>query len=171
VNVKIETLKLYEDVFRMHKVSRDEFRRAFSFTRIVRISPAPCSIVCWPGATGPGQKIICIHPLRPFLWSLSPGRVGRLPRTYGQAGWENSHGPYSKTGRDGSPGVTRENGPEEGFRQPEKIARSFSGKVFVVAPGAHPFLNRGSAKPLKAGDVPFKTDDKTRADSVARSKQ
>ena len=31
VNVKMETLKLYEEVFRMHKVSRDEFRKSFQF--------------------------------------------------------------------------------------------------------------------------------------------
>jgi hypothetical protein len=31
VNVKTETLKLYEEVFRLHKVSRDEFRKSFQF--------------------------------------------------------------------------------------------------------------------------------------------
>lgn len=31
VNVKMETLKLYEEVFRLHKVSRDEFRKSFQF--------------------------------------------------------------------------------------------------------------------------------------------
>jgi len=31
VNVKMETLKLYEEVFRLHKVSREEFRRSFQF--------------------------------------------------------------------------------------------------------------------------------------------
>ncbi|HEY4209683.1 MAG TPA: DUF4296 domain-containing protein [Puia sp.] len=31
VNVKMETLKLYEEVFRLHKVSRDEFRKSFQY--------------------------------------------------------------------------------------------------------------------------------------------
>jgi len=31
VNVKTETLKLYEEVFRLHQVSRDEFRRSFAY--------------------------------------------------------------------------------------------------------------------------------------------
>ena len=31
VNVKMETLKLYEEVFRLHKVTRDEFRKSFQF--------------------------------------------------------------------------------------------------------------------------------------------
>ncbi|MBN8851153.1 MAG: hypothetical protein BGO55_28360 [Sphingobacteriales bacterium 50-39] len=31
VNVKMETLKLYEEVFRLHKVTREEFRKSFQF--------------------------------------------------------------------------------------------------------------------------------------------
>lgn len=31
VNVKMETLKLYEEVFRLHKVNREEFRKSFQF--------------------------------------------------------------------------------------------------------------------------------------------
>lgn len=31
INVKMETLKLYEQVFQLHKVSRDEFRESFQY--------------------------------------------------------------------------------------------------------------------------------------------
>jgi hypothetical protein len=31
VNVKMETLKLYEEVFRLHKITRDEFRKSFHY--------------------------------------------------------------------------------------------------------------------------------------------
>jgi hypothetical protein len=31
VNVKMETLKLYEEVFRLHQVSREEFRKSFQY--------------------------------------------------------------------------------------------------------------------------------------------
>jgi hypothetical protein len=31
VNVKMETLKLYEEVFRLHKVTREDFRKSFQF--------------------------------------------------------------------------------------------------------------------------------------------
>lgn len=31
VNVKTETLKLYEEVFRLHQVSREEFRKSFTY--------------------------------------------------------------------------------------------------------------------------------------------
>lgn len=31
VNVKMETLKLYEEVFRLHKLTRDEFRKSFQY--------------------------------------------------------------------------------------------------------------------------------------------
>ena len=33
VNVKMETLKLYQEVFRLHQVSREEFTRSFAFYR------------------------------------------------------------------------------------------------------------------------------------------
>jgi len=31
VNVKAETMKLYEEVFRIHRVSRDEFQKSFQY--------------------------------------------------------------------------------------------------------------------------------------------
>ena len=153
VNVKMETLKLYEEVFRLHKVSRDEFRKSFQFyqgrpditrtmfdsllakgnrARIENYTRPPVASPVVPSAGKPGDTIrartIGAPPLRPR--GMQPVRA-----------------PGTGTVPTGNPPVSFPNRP----------GTNPSGK-----PGFLP------ARPLKAGEAPFKQAKK---DSVMKGRQ
>jgi len=108
VNVKMETLKLYEEVFRLHKVTRDEFRKSFQFYQdhpdITRTmfdsliargnrmrsesythSPAPTPVVpaVRPAVTGPMGHPPVVIPGKPggTLPNRPPGTDPNKPAT------------------------------------------------------------------------------------------
>ena len=95
VNLKMETLKLYEEVFRLHKTTREEFRKSFQFyqdhpdiTRVLFDSliargnrmrsesythssaPPPSVPAVKPAVTGPGGKVPVVPP-------VIPGKAGQ----------------------------------------------------------------------------------------------
>ena len=104
VNVKMETLKLYEEVFRLHKVSREEFRKSFQFyqdhpdiTRVLFDSliargnrmrsesyshpsaPTPSVPAVKPAATGPMGRPPGVMPVIPPAGRLPDRPAGTLP--------------------------------------------------------------------------------------------
>lgn len=101
VNIKMETLKLYEEVFRLHKVSREEFRKSFQFyqdhpdiTRVLFDSliargnrmrsesyshpsaPTPTVPAVKPAATGPMGRPPGVMPVIP---GKPPGTLPNRP--------------------------------------------------------------------------------------------
>jgi hypothetical protein len=87
VNVKMETLKLYEEVFRLHKVTRDEFRKSFQFyqdrpdiTRnlfdslVSRGNRLRAESYTHPSTTTPAPSVPAVKPPGP-----GPGRLPGSP--------------------------------------------------------------------------------------------
>jgi len=166
VNVKMETLKLYEEIFRLHKVTREEFRKSFQFYQdhpdITRTlldsltargnrmrsesymhSPAAANSV--PPAR-PATTVPAIHPpvTVPGRSAIMPNRpAGTIPgKTSGTV-------PNRVPGTvPNQPGSFR---PLHGF---PVGSDSFHRKGTPFLPGQHP--------PLPAGSKPFQPKDTTK---------
>jgi hypothetical protein len=153
VNVKMETLKLYEEVFRLHKVSREEFRKSFQFyqgrpditrtmfdslltkgnrARMENYTRPPATSPVVPAAGKPGDTIrartIGPPPLRsPAVQPMRAPGTGTVPSGKFPVPFPHRPGP----GPSGKPG----------------------------------FL---PVRPLKAGETPFK---QVKKDSVMKGRQ
>lgn len=167
VNVKIETLKLYEDIFRLHKVSRDEFRKSFQFyqgrpdiTRtmfdslLARGNRARMENYAHPVATPPA-----VPSVRPADSAIR-ARTGIKPgvtRPVKGPGTTPMKAPGMTPTK--GPGTTPVKGPGGGL---------FPNRPVGTLPGGRPFLDRGMSKPLRAGEMPFRP---ARKDSVPKGRQ
>lgn len=162
VNVKMETLKLYEEVFRLHKVTRDEFRKSFQFyqdrpdiTRVLfdsliaRGNRQRAESYTHPPAATPVPSVPVTKP--PVAAPGKPG--GTFPNRPGGTPLQPRYFP----GRDSA-------------RLRGRGLHFLPGQAPVLPSGAQPFLGRQSGKPVKAGEVPFKNPPKTGSDSLSKNK-
>jgi hypothetical protein len=142
VNVKVETLKLYEEVFRLHKVSRDEFRKSFQFYQER------------PDITRPMFDSLLARGNRARMENYA-----RPPQTPAAAV------PAVKT-PDSAAIKARKviNNNVGGKVRPMVLPNRPGG----LTPGVHPFLQPNAGRPLKAGEMPFRPVKK---DSVPKGKQ
>ena len=148
VNVKIETLKLYEDIFRMHKVSRDEFRKSFQFYQ--------------------GRPDIT----RTMFDSLLAR--GNRARMENYAHPVAATPPAVPPVRSADSAIRARTGIKPGVKPPVvRPVKGPGGAIFPnrpagTLPGGRPFLDRGMSKPLRAGEMPFRP---VRKDSVPKGRQ
>jgi hypothetical protein len=180
VNVKIETLKLYEEVFRLHKVTRDAFRKSYEFyqgrpdiTRtmldslVARGNRARSENYTRPPGQGAqtaptppkpmdtikSRMIITPGSRRPMM---PPGKMVMPPGKLGM--------PQNKPGMP--PAWL---GDTSRFhRPPAGSPNLLSPGASHLPPGAHPFLRGGMARPLRAGEAHFKP---MKRDSVTKGRQ
>jgi len=170
VNVKIETLKLYEEIFRLHKVSRDEFHKSFQFyqerpdiTRtmfdslLARGNRARMENYTRPPGQGQSQPSSVVPPAKAAADSAIRARTvtggkGKPPMTPpGKVTTPATHMP------PGKPPVTPSGKPGFMLNRPANLP-----------PGARPFLRRESGQPVKAGEMLFRP---VRKDSARKGGQ
>lgn len=169
VNVKMETLKLYEEVFRLHKVSRDEFRKSFQFyqerpdiTRVMfdsllargnraRMENYTRPPQATPPVVPPAKaKDSALKARTVTGGSTKPGATTPAAKPHATLPNRPAVNP------PGNPGLN----PNKGFN-PNRPSR--------FPPSARrPFLSPGSGQPVKAGETLFRPVHK---DSVTKSRQ
>jgi len=147
----METLKLYEEVFRLHKVSRDEFRKSFQFYQdrpdLIR--------VMFDSLLAKGNRVRIenyTHPSStpaPAAPVVAPGGINPVPVL--------------------KPGGNKPGKPAGILPNRPPVKAPFQGRPSQLMPGAHPFLRREPGNPIRAGHVPFKPVGK--ADSLMKSRQ
>ena len=174
INVKLETLKLYEEVFRLHHVSRDDFNKSFAFyqgrpdiTRVMfdsllsRGSRARMENYNRP----PGQGATTPPAAKP---SAAAGR----PSPAAAAGTRRLDSIRNRALLNGRPGTVP---GRPGFNTPVTPGGAlpngnpgfFPNRKGAPPAGARPFLGR-EARPLKAGEMPFK---QVKKDSIPKGRQ
>ena len=153
VNVKIETLKLYEEVFRLHKVSREAFRKSFQFYQ----GRPDITRTMFDSLLAKGNRARIENYTRPPSTSPvvpSAGKAGDTirARTIGPP-------PFR------SPPTQPVRGSGAGTVPPGKFPVNFPHR-----PGQNPSGKPGflPTRPLKAGEVPFKRVGK---DSVIKGRE
>jgi hypothetical protein len=171
VNLKMETLKLYEEVFRLHKTTREEFRKSFQFyqdhpdiTRVLFDSliargnrmrsesythssaPPPSVPAVKPAVTGPGGRPPVVAP-------VIPGKpAGTLPNR--PAGTLSTRPPGILSNQPG--GVRLPNGFLLG-----KDSMRLHRKGTPFLPGQHSGAP-GAARPFQGKDTTRHQKDTTR---------
>ena len=166
VNVKMETLKLYEEVFRLHKVSRDEFRKSFQFYQERPDITRPM----FDSLLARGNRARMENYSRPP--QAAPVKPVMAPTNKsGGATPASNPGGTTQTNKPG--GTTPANKPPAGV--PNRPGVNPSGKPLftpgrpgIFPAGARPFLHPDAGRPLKAGEMPFRPVKK---DSVPKDKQ
>ncbi|MDO6429685.1 DUF4296 domain-containing protein [Flavitalea sp. BT771] len=153
VNVKMETLKLYEEVFRLHKVSRDEFRKSFQFYQ----ERPDITRTMFDSLLAKGNRARIENYTRPPATPPvvpSAGKAGDTirARTIGPPVLRPRTTPPAKvSGTSSAP--------------PGQFPVSFPHRPGTIPPGKPGFL---PARPLKAGEAPFK---QVKKDSVTKGRQ
>jgi len=153
VNVKMETLKLYEEVFRLHKVSRDAFRKSFQFYQ----GRPDITRTMFDSLLAKGNRARIENYTRPPATSpvIPPaGKAGDTIRA-------RTIGPPPLRSQPTQP----MRGPGAGAAPPGKFPVNFPHRPGQNLSGKPGFL---PARPLKAGEVPFK---QARKDSVNKGRQ
>jgi hypothetical protein len=165
VNVKMETLKLYETVFRLHKVTRDEFRKSFEFYQgRPDITRTMFDSLLAKGNRARMENYSRPPSIPPVIPAVKPADSAVRARTVVT--------PASR--QPGKPGVTTPitrppvTFPNRPSVNPSGRPGFFPNRSPALSPGAHPFLDRGAGRPLKAGEAPFRPVGK---DSVMKGRQ
>jgi hypothetical protein len=177
VNVKIETLKLYEDVFRLHKVTRDEFRKSFEYYQ----GRPDITRTMLDSLQAKGNRARAENYTRP------PGQGAPVAPSAGRGA---AVAPPVGKGTAVAPPVVK--GPAKdtiksrvivtpGSKQPAVLPNRpygnpagtgnpnfLPGRPSHLPPGVRPFLPNGQGRPFKAGETPFKPVKK---DSVTKGRQ
>ena len=143
VNVKMETLKLYEEVFRLHKVSRDEFRKSFQFYQ----ERPDITRVIFDSLLARGNRARMENYTRPPQATPPVVPPAKPPATL--------------------PNRPAVNPPGNPGSKPNKGLNPNRPSHFPAA-GRRPFFSPGSGQPVKAGETLFKPVHK---DSVTKSRQ
>ena len=169
VNVKMETLKLYETVFRLHKVSRDEFRKSFQFYQ----GRPDITRTMFDSLLAKGNRARMENYSRPpstppVVPQVKPADSALRARTVTTPAAKH---PATQPGKPA--GVTPGNPRPVTFPNRPSVNPSgqpglFPNRSSALPPGARPFLDSQAAKPLKAGEAPFRPAGK---DSVTKNKQ
>ncbi|MBN9381617.1 MAG: DUF4296 domain-containing protein [Chitinophagaceae bacterium] len=128
VNVKMETLKLYEEVFRLHKITRDEFRKSFQFYQ----GRPDITRVMFDSLVARGNRARMENYTRP------PQPPPVVPQVKAADSTLKAKAAATKSGA--KPVV----GPPAGAKRGGLPDRG------------NLFLRRGSGHPLKAGEMPFR---------------
>ena len=143
VNVKMETLKLYEEVFRLHKVSRDEFRKSFQFYQ----ERPDITRVMFDSLLARGNRARMENYTRPPQATPPVVPPAKPPATL--------------------PNRPAVNPPGNPGSKPNKGLNPNRPSHFPSA-ARRPFLSPGSGQPVKAGETLFRPVHK---DSVTKSRQ
>lgn len=143
VNVKMETLKLYEEVFRLHKVSRDEFRKSFQFYQ----ERPDITRVMFDSLLARGNRARMENYTRPPQATPPVVPPAKPPATL--------------------PNRPAVNPPGNPGSKPNKGLNPNRPSHFPSA-ARRPFLSPGAGQPVKAGETLFRPVHK---DSVTKSRQ
>jgi hypothetical protein len=153
VNVKMETLKLYEEVFRLHKVSRDAFRKSFQFYQ----GRPDITRTMFDSLLAKGNRARMenyTRPPAPSPVAPSAGKPGDTIRA-------RTIGPPVIRPRAAQP----MRAPGTGAVPPTQFPATFPHRPGTNPSGKPGFL---PVRPLKAGEAPFRP---VRKDSVIKGRQ
>ncbi|HVW62477.1 MAG TPA: DUF4296 domain-containing protein [Puia sp.] len=158
VNVKMETLKLYEEVFRLHKVSRDEFRKSYQFYQ----DRPDITRVMFDSLLARGNRARMENYTRPPQTAqpvVPPAKAA-----------DSALKARTVTGGGAKAGVTKPGRKMPGVTTPaaKPPVTSPNRPSHFPAAGRRPFFSPGSGQPVKAGETLFKPVHK---DSVTKSRQ
>lgn len=179
VNVKMETLKLYEEVFRLHKISRDEFRRSFQFYQ----ERPDITRVMFDSLQARGQRARMENYARPpqippVVPQVKATDSALKARTVTSGAAKPVVGPPAgaKTNVKGRVNMNKPGGATPGAKPPVNLPNRgpavtpgfYPNRPGGLPGGGQPFLRRESGQPVKAGELPFRP---VRKDSATKSKQ
>jgi len=162
VNVKMETLKLYEEVFRLHKVSRDEFRKSFQFYQ----GRPDITRTMFDSLLARGNRARMENYTRPpGQGQVSPA----VPAVPAAKAADSAIRARTVTNGKGKPSMTPPSGKGTTPATSPSGNRGFMpNRPVNLPPGGRPFLRRESGQPLKAGELPFRP---VRKDSTRKNGQ
>ncbi len=173
INVKLETLKLYEEIFRLHHISKDEFSKSYAFYQ----SRPDIARVLFDSLLARGTRARMENYARPPGQGPStPSPAAATPPSARPRPMDSIRNRALRNGRPGivpgKPGanVPGNNPPVPGGNKPAHPngqSGFFPDKPGILPSGTRPFLKRG-AHPLKAGEMPFK---QVKKDSVPKGRQ